>query len=92
MIRKVEYLKAECDGCGMELTDPHTDCGDHFPNAVELWEALKDSGWHTPSSTISPLDARVYCPKCWNRMGRNIRECDLRSKHYANTGKENDNG
>ena len=92
MIGTLEYLKAECDGCGVGLIDPHTDCNDHFPNAVELGEALKDSGWRIPSSAISPLDARVYCPKCWNRMGRNIRECDLRSKHYANTGKENDNG
>ena len=48
MLGKVEYLKAECDGCGVELTDPHTDCNDHFPNAVELANALSDSGWHTP--------------------------------------------
>ena len=92
MIGKIEYLKAECDGCGIELTDSYTDCNDHFSNAVGLWEALKDSGWHITSSTTSPLDARVYCPKCWNRMGRNIRECDLRRRHYANKGMEDDNG
>lgn len=92
MIGKAEYLKADCDGCGVKLTDPYTDCGDHFPNAVELWDALSDSGWHIPSSTISSLDARVYCPKCWNRMGRSIRECELRRRHHVNTRKESDNG
>ena len=91
MIGRVEYLKAECDGCGVEFTDSHTDCNDHFPNPIELGDALKDSGWRIPPSTISPLDARVYCPKCWNRMGRSIRECKLRRRHHANTRKENDN-
>ena len=48
MIGKVEYLKADFDGCGVELTDPYTDCNDHFPNAVIRGGArtLDEAGIH----------------------------------------------
>lgn len=69
MIGRVEYLKAECDGCGVEFTDSHTDCNDHFPNAIELGEALKDSGWRIPPIHHQPTGCQSLLPQVLEQDG-----------------------